>query len=244
MTLVVATSLEPSVVQDLAFRHLGHLPPGDSPPPLDAIESVERRLRATLPAGDPVPPEIAGVSLPDSTVLRVRKVGGRQASLTLVRSLGTIPRGDLHTLEVWNATLSSEIQFQLREREGLAYSIGSSVERLPDGTTLWIASAGSGTKNLGRILSGFEEAFERALDTPPDSAEVRKQGAQLYGRSLMRRATRMNRAYAAGAAILAGEDPLKIDEEIRMPTLVTPAMVDALRLALRGGGPSLVAIAY
>ncbi len=244
MTLVVATGLPPSTIRDLAERHLGSLRPGDPSPPPERGGAVVDRLRGSISAGDAVAPELDGIILPDSTLLRVKKIGGRQASITLVRPLGRIEKEDVSALEVWNAVLSSAIQFQLREREGLAYSIGSSVDRLPDGTLLWAASAGAATKSLPRILGGFDSALRQALAAAPDSGAARKQGAQLYGRSLMRRATRMNRAYAAGLAILNGEDPLKIDEAIRRPTLVTSGTIAALLPKLRGDAPSLVVIAH
>jgi zinc protease len=244
MILVVATSLPPARIEELAARHLGPLPPGDAPPPPNQPPGVVDRIRSALPSSDPLPQEITGLQLPDSTLLRSQKIGGRQASLTLMKPLGRIERDALPAIEVWNAVLSSAIQFQLREREGLAYSIGSSIDRLPDGTLLWVASAGAGTKNLGRILGGFEEELRAALRAAPDTSAVRKQGAQLYGRSLMRRATRMNRAYAAGLAILNDDDPLKIDEEIRKPTLVTRDGISGILPRLRPAGPSVVAIAY
>ncbi len=244
MLLVVATSLPVALIQEMASQQLGVLPAGDSPPPLDTIDPIAGRLRRAISSSDPLPAEVEGLILPDSTVLRVKRAGGRQASLTFIRPLGRVTPEELPAVEVWNAALSAAIQFQLREREGLAYSIGSVVDRLPDGTLLWSASAGASAKSLGRILAGFQEEFARAIAAPPDSAAVQKQGAQLYGRTLMRRATRMNRAYAAGLAILLGGDPLKIDEEIRAPSLVTSGMIGRVLPVLRGSGPSLVAIAY
>jgi zinc protease len=244
MILVVATSLDPARVEALATRALSSIPAGDPPPPPTAGEGVPSRIRSLLASGDPVPAEIPGLTLPDSSLFRAKKIGGRQASLTYVRPLGTVSAEDLPTLEVWNAVVSSAIQFQLREREGLAYSIGSAVDRLPDGTALWVASAGAGIKNLGRILTGFQEALAQGLATAPDSAAVSKQGAQIYGRSLMRRATRMNRAYAAGLAILNGEDPLQIDDAIRRPAMVTPGRIESVLSSLRGRRLSLVAVAY
>jgi predicted Zn-dependent peptidase len=244
MTLVVATGLPPATIVELARKHLGGLPAGESVLPPEPPLPVLHRLRTSLSQSDAVPSDLAGLALPESAFFQVKQIGGRQASLTFVRPLGSIGKEDLPALEVWNAILSSSIQFQLREREGLAYSIGSSIDRLPDGTLLWVASAGAATKSLGRILEGFDSALHEALAAAPDSSTVRRQGAQIYGRSLMRRATRMNRAYAAGLAILNGDDPLSIDEEIRRPTMVTAGQIAPLLPKLRGSAPCLVGVAY
>lgn len=243
MLLVVATSLPPDQIVSLAEKTVGLLPPGEAPAPSAATPAIAARLRADLPGSDPLP-EIAGLTIPDSTLLRARKIGARQAALTWVRPLGIVDASAMPAIEVWNAALSSRIQFQLREREGLAYSIGSSVDRLDNGTLLWVASAGTASASVPRVLQGFQEQLASALATMPDSTEVHKQAAQIYGRALMRRATRMNRAYAAGLAVLDGRDPARIDEEIRASMGVTPEGVATSVRGLGQRGPGLVTIVY
>ena len=244
MLLVVATSQSPEDIEVLAARTVGLLPAGEAPPPPPEAPSLTTTLRDGISSSDPLPSEVEGLALPDSTLLRVRKIGAKQAAITWVRPLGTVPIEAIPSMEVWNASLSNRIQFQLREREGLAYSIGSSVERQDDGTLLWIASAGTAVESVPRVLEGFREELQKALARAPDDAEVRKQGAQLYGRSLMRRATRMNRAYAAGLAILGGRDPNAIDAEIRSPMGVTSEGVAGPIRSLHTLGPGLVTIVY
>jgi|GEM_PF-1083331 len=243
MLLVVATSLPPDEIVRLAGSTIARLSPGEAPPPRDGRVGATAAIRVAMASSDSLPQEIGVTALPESTLVRVRKIGGRQASVIWVRALGTIGESDRAVGDVWNAALSSQIQFQLREREGLAYSIGSSIDRLDDGTLLWSASAGTAAKNISRILAGFRQALDGALAQAPDSSEVRKQGAQLYGSSLRRRASRMNHAYAAGLAIIEGRDPAGIDDEIRAPMRVTPDEVRARIRSFRPG-PGLVVIAY
>jgi predicted Zn-dependent peptidase len=244
MLLVVATSLPPEEIAAIATRTVGVIPAGETPPPSPGAPNIEATLRSSLATSDPIPAEFPGFALPDSSLLRAKKVGARQAAITWVRSLGRVPADAMPDLEVWNAALSSRIQFQLREREGLAYSIGSSVERLDNGTLLWVASAGTSVASVPRILQGFEQELGGALAHAPDSVEVRKQGAQIYGRSLMRRATRMNRAYAAGLAAIDGRDPAGIDDEIRAPMRVTSDAIAGTIRSLGSAGPGLVTIVY
>lgn len=239
--LVAATSLPPDRVRDIASKSLGSLPAGTTPPlsPSDPVlANLRRSLRVDRGAA-PLPVALAGG---DSMIVLADSVGGRQATVIAVRALGEIPSDDFPALEVWNAIVSSKIQFQLREREGLAYSIGSSVERTADGTVLWYASAGTGAANIPRMVEGFDEGLRAGLEQPPDSTEIARQGVQIYGRSLMRRATRMNRAYAAGLAMMDGRDPAGIDDEIRAPMRVDRASVTRALAKLRCDGPGLLSI--
>jgi zinc protease len=243
MLLVVATSKPPDEIIRTANATLGRLRAGTPAPPRDSRGGVEQKLRVALQRADAMPPELGTVPLPDSTVVRIAKIGGKQASVIVVRSLGHVESLDRARADVWNAVLSSKIQFQLREQDGLAYSIGSSVDRLDDGTLLWTASAGTGAKNIARILRGLNDQLEVALATAPSSDEVHKNGAQLYGSALRRRASRMNRAYAAGLAIIEERDPARIDEEIRAPMEVSVDGVQSLLSQIRLG-TGMVVIAY
>ncbi|MDM7914028.1 MAG: pitrilysin family protein, partial [Candidatus Eisenbacteria bacterium] len=228
LLLVVATSLPPETIGDLFAKRFGSIPAGGSAPPLPGRSGIAASIRARLAQSDPLPSDLKGISVPESTYVQVRRIGARQGAVTWAVPLGQVSAERFPAVEVWNAVLSARIQFQLREKEGLAYSIGSSVERADDGTVIWIASAGTGASNIPRIVEGFREQLEASLAASPDSAAIRTQGAQAYGRSLMRRATRMNRAAAAGQAILEGRDPAGIDEEIRAPARVRPEEVAAV----------------
>lgn len=243
MLLVVATSTSPDQIMRLAESSVGKLPTGVSPPAREPRSGVARAIRNALSRSDAVPSEMDDLAVPDSTVLRVGKVGARQASVLWALTMGTIPPSEKAVADVWNAALSSKIQFQLREREGLAYSIGSGVDCLDDGTVLWTASAGTGAKNLPRVLAGFQEILGAALAEAPDTTEIRKQGAQLYGSTLRRRASRMNRAYATGLAIIEGRDPTKIDEDLRAPIGVNREDIITFISRLRRG-PGTIVIAY
>ncbi len=239
LLLVAATSLPPAMVHELAARSIGALPSGSPPQPKSPFAPLPH-LRAALRSG--VVPASSGIPSGDSLLVLADSVGGRQATVLEVRAIGNADAASLPALEVWNAIVSSRIQFQLREREGLAYSIGSSVERASDGTVLWYASAGTAAGNIPRIIEGFEQALREGLAQPPDSSTIARQGIQIYGRSLMRRATRMNRAYAAGLALMDGRDPAAIDDEIRAPMRVDGAGTEKLVSGFRGNGPGVLAV--
>ncbi|MBD3161665.1 MAG: hypothetical protein GF346_05405, partial [Candidatus Eisenbacteria bacterium] len=223
------------------------LPEGPRPASFAPESILVDRIRSHVSrTGSEADPDslAAGLPVPDSTWVRSVQTGARQARLIWTVPLGAVARERFPAVRVWNAGVNDAIAFQLREREGLAYSIGSSVRRLDDGTVLWSAGAGCATENLARILEGFAQELERATRSAPDSLAVARQGVQLYGRSLMRRATRMNRAYAAGLAVLDGRDPGVIDREIRAPMEVRRENVESVLPELRATRPGLVVVAY
>lgn len=186
--------------------------------------------------GGPPPPA------PGPRALLADSVGSNQAYLAVVRLLRAAPdMGD--KLRLTSAILSDRIAFQLREREGLAYSIGASLRRLGPEVWIWTESGGTRAENLPRVLEGFEEAPQWLRDRPADETEVRKTASSLYGRGLMRRMSRLNLAYYSGLALLAGEDPLKIEDRERALSEGTPAGVREALDACWQPGPALVVIA-
>lgn len=244
IVLSVATGLPASEILRMAERALGGLPGGSGPAggaPTGSSLLASLRLALSSPATSASKLDIAP---PESTVVRLQDVGAQQARVVWARPLGSIDPSALPAAEVWNGVLSNSMQFQLREREGLAYALGSSIERLSDGTLLWVASAGTRKENVPRMVAGFQEQLTSALEAVPDSATVERQGAQLYGRALMRRATRMNRAYAAGLAWIEGRDPEAVDEEIRASMKVTPGQITEMLGPIRRDSPSLLVIVY
>ena len=77
--LVVATSHDAATITELADRHVGTLPRGRSPADLPSRAGLAARIRSGLPTSDGIPETIETLPLPDSTLLRVRQIGARQA---------------------------------------------------------------------------------------------------------------------------------------------------------------------
>lgn len=114
------------------------------------------------------------------------------------------PDADRPALAVAGAMLSDALAFDLRETRGLAYSIGASIA--PWGGRMRLLVTMSTRKaNLDEALSGLREGV--AGFAPKDDDAVRRAAAALRGRMLMRRLTRINLAYFAGLAAMAGEPP-------------------------------------
>jgi predicted Zn-dependent peptidase len=147
------------------------------------------------------------------------------------------------SLSLMNSILSESIAFQLREREGLAYSIGSSIQSLGEGRWLWMAAAGTRPENLPRLLEGLRELPDTAFAELPTEDTLDTRRTKMKGRSLMRRVTRMNWAYHAGLALRRGQDAENLDARFdAMETLSPLDVAQAYEKYLRDA-PAAVFIA-
>jgi predicted Zn-dependent peptidase len=123
------------------------------------------------------------------------------------------------------ALLSDQLEFELRERRGLAYSMGASIAPWA-GRMRLLVTMGTRRENLDEAIEGIRRGV--ASFTPGDGAAVRRAAAAWRGRMLMRRLTRINQAYFLG-----------ISELTRRPPGVDPVLDELTRL-----DPAGVAEAY
>lgn len=222
MFLVLASGLPSAAIEELTHAALGQLPSGGEPlaqqlslPPWspEYVGLLEAEVEETMEPGgvESVPVDLAVWTeqfgdLAPPTRAHLEVLGGSQSYL-LVSALLEVPASDEAALELAASLLSDRLAFQLREREGLAYSIGASVAPLRSGRWLYQAAAGTRPENLGPMLVGLRDGVKTALAEPIDAEILATQIAGIEGRTLMRRVTRMNWAFHAGAAALRGEDP-------------------------------------
>ncbi len=180
LILTILTSRDAGEVMDQVRSLLGSW---NQPSPLPAVSYPAPRL-------EPAREEISG--------------GKKQSYLAMGYVFALTDAKDKAPLSILNALLSNRLQFQLREREGLAYTLGSAVKFYGD-WGVWYASMGTSPQNLERAEAGIIEEIERALGGGFDEEEVTKAKNAYLGRQAMRTLTRANRAYYMGLAELHGE---------------------------------------
>jgi predicted Zn-dependent peptidase len=180
LILTILTSLNPEDVMNQVKSILGSW---NQPSPLPAVSYP-------APGLEPARKEISG--------------GKKQSYLAMGYSFAVADPADKAPLAILNALLSNRMQFQLREREGLAYTLGSSVRFYGD-WGVWYATMGTSPQNLERAEAGIIEEIERALNGGFDREEVTKARNAYLGRQAMRTLTRANRAYYMGLAELHGK---------------------------------------
>ncbi len=122
-----------------------------------------------------------------------RKGSGR-AYLRLGNILPQVSDADVPALLVANEILSSRIAFDLREKRGWAYSIGSSVSLFGDRG--WFSAAMNlSAQNLQAATDAIREHMRRLQQVKPQKDELERAINQVRSRYAMRTLRRVNRAF-------------------------------------------------
>jgi predicted Zn-dependent peptidase len=151
-------------------------------------------------------PAVAQVQ-PDSTPRREEKTGGKEQSyLGMGYAFPLQSENDQAPLTILNAIVSDRMQFQLREKEGLAYTLGSSVNFF-DKWGLWAATMGTGPQNLERGEAGIRDEVRKAATETFSDRDVTKAVNASMGRQMMRSLARINQAYMMGMSEMRGKGP-------------------------------------
>ena len=94
------------------------------------------------------------------------------------------------TLEI----LNSRLKLNLREKQGLAYSVGAG-ERFLGDFGWYTCAMGTGYENFEKAKSGILAEIEKLKNEPVDQAELDKARNSLWGSMLMRNMSCINQAY-------------------------------------------------
>jgi len=171
------------------------------------VEDVVRALEAdlgALPAGD-APPAIAAAPV-TSTASTTEVALGKSQSYLAIGALWDIPAEDRPALTIAIAMLSDRLAFDLRETQGLAYSISASL-RPWGGRTRFEVDMGTRKENLERARSGILDGIKAFRESSPTDPDVERIVNTARGAALMRRMTRISLAYEAGLEALRGSAP-------------------------------------
>ncbi|MCK4404696.1 MAG: insulinase family protein [candidate division Zixibacteria bacterium] len=162
--------------------------PGDQM--MDKIQNAfEDMQRVDFPAPNiPVPQELT------APVKAQNIMEKEQVYIYLGRSLPGIFSADVAALKVMNSILSSRMGLNLREKQGLAYSVGSSTNF--DKQFGWfVASIGTRPQNYQVALDGILAEMEKMKEELVSPEELEKAKNGMWGRMLFYRLSRVNQAY-------------------------------------------------
>ncbi len=130
------------------------------------------------------------------------------------------PKGETDPqLPVLVRILSSRMALELREKQGLAYSLGAGLRFTPGlgeadpGFGQLSVQISTGAENRERAKAGIEMEIERMVNSPPTEEEIFRAVNGAWGRELMRHLSRIHQAYSMGLAEHLGEDPFADSEE-------------------------------
>jgi zinc protease len=117
-----------------------------------------------------------------------------QVYIYLGKPLPGIFSADVAALEVMNEILSSRMGLNLREKQGLAYSVGSSANF--DKQFGWfVASIGTRPQNYQVALDGILAEMKRIKEEEVSLEELEKAKNGIWGSMLFYRLSRVNQAY-------------------------------------------------
>ena len=209
--------------------------------PEEAIEQIVRSLwndarnprgfqKVELPPGPPT-----------SGAERRETTGKQQSVVSLGRVLGPVPVEDRAPLLVLASIASNELAFELRERRGLAYSVGidANVEG-PIGSIS--ARIGTSPQNIQEARAGLRDALGDLASRDYGEDEVVRVKNKLLGQRLMRRMTRINQAYFASLGELSWNDPSSDAALTDALRLVTASAVSRAATRYFGPGDALVEV--
>jgi predicted Zn-dependent peptidase len=182
-----------------------------------------------------VPAEIEGR-------LEVRVELNRRQSYLRLGTPVFVAEQDEAALRLACGILSERLAEQLREREGLAYSIGAALRLEEPGPAVQML-AGTRPENLARMEEGMREVTHSLTETPPTDEEVEGARNRGEGHARMRRMSRIGLAYALGMAEFRGENPENLDADLPRLRAVTAADVKRTAERYLEFEPSICAIA-
>lgn len=160
-------------------------------------------------------------------VTRQEKLDQAQAWVTMGYVFPVKPK-DVPALSVASMVLSDRLAQDLREEQGLAYTIGASFEEWGD-RALVAASMGTRAENIDRALTGMASNIDHLSTETVTEREIRAVAKSRAGRERMRRITRIGQAYRMGMNVLWGH-PLVADQD-RLEELAKASPADVQRVA-------------
>ncbi len=169
-------------------------------------DSVLAQIEGTMGAW-PVGETLAAVPdiRPNLPASRQEEAGGKDQSFIGIGYTFDLKNpADRAPLAILNAIISDRMQFQLREKEGLAYTLGSSVN-FQFNWGVWMATMGTGPQNLVRAEAGIKEQLVKASKEKFADRDVEKARNAYLGRQMLRSLSRINQTYLMGLAEFRGE---------------------------------------
>ncbi|MGR3319572.1 MAG: M16 family metallopeptidase [Candidatus Anammoxibacter sp.] len=103
---------------------------------------------------------------------------------------------DHAAIVILSSILSNDMSFRLREEQGLAYSLGCSMQTLND-IGWFYCNLGTRSKNIETARDGILKIINEYRTREFDQRDVEKTINKLRGRMMMRRLPRINQAYYA-----------------------------------------------
>ncbi len=157
----------------------------------------------------------------------VREKMGKQQSYISVANICDVSGEDQPALSVMETIFGDRLAFNLREKQGLAYSIGVSFNKYK-GAQWYRISMGTRPENIERAINGIRNEINSMREAKIEEQEVQKTINAILGRRGMRRLDRVSQAYYISMKVLDGKEPEADDQEAERLKKVTVQDVERL----------------
>ena len=157
----------------------------------------------------------------------VRQKTGKQQSHISMANVCAVDEGDLPALYVLENIFNDRLAFNLREKQGLAYSLGMSFHAY-HGAQWYRVTMGTRPENIERAVTGIKEEIHAIRKASFSAEEIQKVINAMIGRRGMRRLDRVNQSYYISMATLDGKAPEADDAEVERLKKVTVSDVERL----------------
>ncbi len=142
---------------------------------------------------------------------RVRQKIGKSQSYIIVANSCEVAEEDQPALHILSNIFSDRLAFNLREKHGLAYSIGTHFPKYKDARWYRI-TMGTRPENIEKAVSGIKAEIRSIREASFDAEEVQQTINAALGRRGMRRMDRVSQAYYISMEILDGKSPEADDQ--------------------------------
>lgn len=202
MIMAIATNVDPDTVKSWVYETFGKLAKNDSNYP-----------SLPMPAGVTGRVEVN------------REMNKEQIYIYMGSLCPGLKSPDAPAIDMASTIISSRMRENLREKQGLAYSVGMGVSFMPEFGWL-VASMGTGYKNYQVARDGMLAEMNGLKDTIPSQNELEKAQNSTWGSMLLARASRINQAYYMCKNEFLGVGYDYEDDYISKIRSVTPADIE------------------
>jgi zinc protease len=163
----------------------------------DTAVALLERTFGRIPQGTPPQVSIARPAAPQGLVVRHEPMEKEQVYIYLGGPLPGASDANVPAIQVATEILSTRLAGELREKQGLAYSVGASVHF--DREFGWhLCVMGTGKDNYPQAKDGILAEIRRLREELPTDEEVEIAQNSIWGSTLMRQLSRVNQAYYMG----------------------------------------------
>ncbi len=190
-----------------------------------ALSLVKQHFEGTWGEAGWQPPAFTPQFKSQGTTIR-EKVGKQQSSLS-VANICNVEENDLPALYVLESIFNDRLAFNLREKQGLAYSLGINFHKY-HGVQWYRITMGTRPENIERALNSIRDEIRAMREATIEEKDLQKTVNAMLGRRGMRRLDRVNQAYYMSMQMLDGKASEADEQEVEKLKRVTVQDVERL----------------